>query len=403
MRIKTTTAVATPAAPPPQPENSRARPAIDLFAAPAVALGLDAADGITGPWGKNTNLTILLHGLYDEGNRVYLTEVARAWRRMLPGAQVGFAASEIEKNLGEDERDFWKPQDLAWIDDRRARLIRELRPELDFLVEGKPMPILPPLKYDTKINNCNKMIASVQAGLSVVDTPWVLRIRADAMIRHAARIGTEYDLFARHVGTPKAFRQPVAISPYYTINPFGIERMTFHVSDWYNIGLTDDVRDYWNVATMDIADATYFEGMPHAAHSNRFERTMRARLPPEMMIGTTFAARHGYRVPSYFNELGFESESLTFLRENFVMPDPDVIGMSMGKYSNARKWILTSLLIISPAEWRVLAEGGEPAFRKAITGKLRLIRTAEALRRMNVLRRIRQSRAVRLLGWVCKS
>lgn len=393
----------TPGAPAPAaPAESRADVVQDRFTAPVIAEGIDVQQKISGPWGNNANITVMLHGHYDEGNRAWLTEVIRSWRRALPGAQVGMAASQIDQNLTEAERDLWRPEDVERADDRRVRLIRQMQPEVDFLVESHPAGVLPPLKFDDKANNCNKMIGAVQAGLSAVDTRWVLRIREDAYIQHPARMGADYEAFARHIGTPKAFRQPVAISPYYTINPFGLERMSFHVSDWYNLGLTEDVADYWNVAPMSFGDATYFEGMPHAPHTNRYERPMRARMPPEMLIATTFAARHGYRVPHYFNETGYESDALAFMRDNFVMPDPDVIGMGMEKYRKQRNWVLTGLLVISPAEWKILMEGGEPAFRAAIRGKERMIRLAEIRRRMLPFGRIRRSKVFRSLGWMIR-
>lgn len=392
-----------PELPSPPYSSSKADPVPDYYAHPKTQIEVDQKNGVRAPWGDNSNLTVLLHGMYDEGNRTYLSSLAKSWRRTLPGAQIGFSASEIEKNISLAERDFWQQSDLDWVDDRRARLIRQLRPDVDFIVEGEAMAALAPLKFDDKVNNCNKMIASVQAGLAAVRTPWVLRIRSDALIRHPARIADAYAHFAKHVGRPKAFKQPVAICPYYTINPLGLERMSFHVSDWYNLGLIEDVRDYWNVAPMTMMDATYFEGVPHAHHTNSFEKPMRAKMPPEMMIGTTFAARHGYKVPSYFNETGYESEGLAFIRDNFVMPDPDVIGMSIGKYANARKWILTGLLVISAQEWYILAEGGEKAFRKATALKRWMLRLATARRKLNVFSKIRHSKAIRSFGWVIKS
>jgi CTP:molybdopterin cytidylyltransferase MocA len=382
--------------------SAKADPVLDYYAYPKSRSGADVDGEALAPWGENENLTVLLHGVYDEGNRAYMSDLIASWRRALPGAQIGFAASEIERNISPQERDFWRQEDLDWIDDRRIRLLRQLRPELDFIVEGRPQNVLAPLKFDDKANNCNKMIASVQAGLAMVKTPWVLRIRSDALIRHPERMAQAYDHFAKHVGTPKVFKRPIAICPYYTINPYGLERMSFHISDWYNLGLTEDVRDYWDVAPMTMADATYFEGVPHAPHTNSFERPMRAKMPPEMMIATTFAARHGYRVPGYFNELGYEADALDFIRENFVMPDPDVIGMSLGKYARERKWILTGLLIISAREWQILAESGKSAFRNATASKRWMLYWANLRRKLNVYSGVRHSKAIRSIGWIIK-
>lgn len=97
--------------------------------------------------------------------------------------------------------------------------------------------------------NYNRMIVAVRAGLNFVDTKYVLRMRNDLLL-HDDRILIDYNyyfpkkeekygLFKEKIVTLSSFTQKIAVLPEYN-------DVNVSVSDWLHLGLTEDVKLYWN-------------------------------------------------------------------------------------------------------------------------------------------------------------
>ena len=344
--------------------------------------------------------TVLLHGPIVAEHLHGLVGMIRSWRRAYPRATVIFGASQIDADLSDVDRALWKAFDLEAHDHRRRILAEAVAAEVDALTQAPFAPPLPPLKFDDKPNNCNKMIAAVQSALPIVETEWLLRIRSDAFIHALSELREDYALHARAVGRPPALGAPLAVSPYFTLNPYLLERMSFHVSDWFNFGLTADIRDYWAVSPMEWRDAAHFESFEHPPHTSPTERAMRARMPPEMHLATNFARRHGYRTPDVFNALGYEDEGLRFIRENVIVADPRRIGLNMTKYRHMRGWYQNRMQLIQNWDWRRLVTQGVGPFAAESRRRRRDIDVHFALDRREIARRIARNGLVRRIAWL---
>jgi hypothetical protein len=99
-----------------------------------------------------------------------------------------------------------------------------------------------PIKFDPKVNNANLQIVAAKAGLARATRSYALRVRSDFLFLDRSLLS----FYARNASLPRGldavFRQRIMISPYFTLNPFTMERLPFHFSDWFHFGLRDDVQ-----------------------------------------------------------------------------------------------------------------------------------------------------------------
>ena len=214
---------------------------------------------------------------------------------------------------------------------------------------------LPPLKFNSRENNCNRMIAAAQAGLAVASRDFVLRTRSDSFFFNLGALVD--DVISFHV------MDKIVVSPFYTINPLLREKLSFHFSDWFHFGRTDAVRALWNVPYLSYADATYFEHHDHHALASNEERAFRARFSPEQWITMHYARKKGFKTPEFAYEKGYEKQTLEFLRQEFFIADIDKIGFHFPKYMDGFKRYKTyKLHCVSQDDWIALHQRGIDAF-----------------------------------------
>ena len=147
-----------------------------------------------------------------------------------------------------------------------------------------------------KPNNVNRQIVSSAAGLAAVRTPFAMKLRNDALLLHGGAL-TE---LGRLKG---ANPQRIVTLSHFSVNPHRFERMPFHFSDWFQLGTTQSLCDLWSCPLMTLAQATHYDSQPWAAHSNVLERRFCARWPAEQHVWRHYAAKLGYRVPDFHNDI----------------------------------------------------------------------------------------------------
>jgi len=207
-------------------------------------------------------------------------------------------------------------------------LQREL--QLDAVVESPDPGGLAPLKLgDRKTNNVNRQLATTRAGLDAVQTPYAAKLRTDCFLEHAG--------FLDHYAEQRALdggRERLLGCSFFTLDPTMFERLSYHLSDWFQFGPTMLLRDYWSAPFMSPRNAQHYERQRHASGSTLFERGFRARYAVEQHLCMHFAAARGYACPRYLNDVApaLLAEYQRFLAHEILLLDPWQIGLRFEKY-----------------------------------------------------------------------
>ena len=114
-----------------------------------------------------------------------------------------------------------------------------------------------------RLNNVNRQIVAMRAGLERIDTRWALKLRSDTKLVSAGMV----DLWPRYPERSPAFKVfenriiTSAILTYDARLCFGRKLFTpffFHVNDMIQFGLTSDLRRLWCIPLMPPEDFTFF-------------------------------------------------------------------------------------------------------------------------------------------------
>lgn len=182
---------------------------------------------------------------------------------------------------------------------------------------------LPPIKRDnSKLNNINFQISAAQAGLALVKSEYVLRIRSDLIFLDHTFLADYIEGCALPRGSADMFEQRVMISWLYTLNPYSIERLPLHFSDWFHLGLTRDVVRMWDVPPMTMADSVYYSCHDYLVGSNNAERLFLVRVAVEQYIAyNAFKKNFPSLCLEFHNDLRSRELSMNILVDNFVVCD----------------------------------------------------------------------------------
>lgn len=307
------------------------------------------------------DLSIVVQGSLYDWNLVQTAAHCEHWRRLFPAAEIVLAVATTDILLGSTGKRHVVDDPQLVPDLRHNGLfqaaLRRLTNACDRLVLSEGAMPLPPIKFDTKVNNVNLMIVAAKAGLANVGGRYTLRVRSDMIFLDRSVIGfylAHRDLPRR---MPRAFRQRVMISPYFTLNPYAMERLPFHFSDWFNLGLTEDVRALWSIEEMPLADGSYHAARPHSAAANRLERKFRVRVAVEQHIAFGFLRAH---YPECHLEVLTDrrsaQRSVEILLDEFLICDHGAVPTILDKYARTFSDPNMQLLCITYPLWRRLLD-----------------------------------------------
>lgn len=302
---------------------------------------------------KTNEITIVFQGAikaYKQLGSPSFAEMVRNTRKVLPGATIILATwegAEIPKGLGVDE--------LVFVKDPGA---------------------LAPLKLiDDKLNNINRQIASTHAGMQHVKTRYAVKLRTDSFLEHASFI----DFYEKQVRRDGRANR-IVTGAFFTLDIRVFERIPYHVSDWFQFGLTDVLKAYWDVPFMTEDAGRYYETHPHAAGSNVFERRFRAEFAVEQYICMHYATTIGYRAPEHINDTAADvvADSQRFIATEVMVLDPWQCGFLLPKYQWVHGSVWQRINNLMHIDWLALSaqpalDDTEPAdLQSAIASRQRL-------------------------------
>lgn len=306
-------------------------------------------------------LSIVVQGPLFQGNLVETANHCRHWRELFPGAQIILAVSVTDVIVGNVESGAYTAMHLTGRHEHDGHLQAALRTitaccDLVAVAEGA-LP-LPPIKSDSpKLNNTNMLIASAKAGLALASGAHVLRIRSDMIFLDRGFL----DQWEAGQAMPRqdaaVFGSRVLISWLYTLNPFTVERMALHYSDWFHFGLLEDVRQIWDVPPITLRDAVYYRTHPHAAGTNAAERLFNIRRAVEQHILYHCFKRHfPGLVLEYHTDRTSVTLALDILVDNFVLCDLVAARCVFEKYAGEFVNPDKRVHCLTPEDWYRMAQ-----------------------------------------------
>ncbi|MBI5333755.1 MAG: hypothetical protein HZB72_04065 [Burkholderiales bacterium] len=209
---------------------------------------------------RNEDITVVVQGAIDKR----LTPICLASiRKVLPGATVVLST--------------WKDPALPKFD-------------CDVLVQSEdPGAGVADWIHNVR-NNVNRQIVSTLAGLREVRTKYALKIRSDIELVSRAFL----DYFER-LGEPPAdpaavLKRRLVVNNLYCTDP-RVRQLCFHISDWTQFGLTEDVLALWDI---DLQPQEYdrFYSDRERPEIDTFP-TWNGRYVPEQYIWASFLKKRG--------------------------------------------------------------------------------------------------------------
>lgn len=292
----------------------------------------------------NADITVVVQGPVqslperpqDEGiTRRCLASV----RRYLPGARVILST--------------WPDQDLDGLDYDQLVINDDPGPNIiGYDRDGTP-----------RVENTNRQIVCTAGGLEHVETPYAMKLRADNFLigdgfkalqqRYPARCDDWRLLKARVVVTNTLARK------YYAGR-----RIAFCLADFFNFGLTGDVRNIWDLPLLD--DYPFDPSLVGALqHRGAPEKT----LDVDQMLAERFINKNIDPPLTLMHEFdtsgGKLRDSDIFFANNFVVATPEQIGLGLPlKFTEGRQAKFSSqATCLTFPEWeRLYRQYCDPAF-----------------------------------------
>jgi hypothetical protein len=151
----------------------------------------------------------------------------------------------------------------------------------------------PPIVFDDingNINNVNKLIISVQSGLSVATRKYVIKTRSDHRFESDAVLTLLHEI-EQNAGEPDLFSVPVGLTNLFLRNPVKTPYL-FHLSDTVQFGRTEDLQHIWAIDLVTKGEVTLKNG-PRINPLGTFQGYTIFRLVPEQSVCLKFLATKG--------------------------------------------------------------------------------------------------------------
>ncbi len=182
-------------------------------------------------------------------------------------------------------------------------------------------------------------------------------------------------------GATTCLQQRVMISDLFTLNPFTLERMPLHFSDWFHFGLLADIRTLWDVPPISYRDSIHYRVNPHDPNSNDLERLFYTRLAVEQHLAyAAFKPRLPALTVDYHNDPTSAELACRILVDNFVVCDVAATKLFFEKYDHAKQDLEMPVKCITFADWAALARAPELACATFFAGKIAAAQTMLAAR-----------------------
>lgn len=149
--------------------------------------------------------------------------------------------------------------------------------------------------YEGTKNNLARQIVSTKNGLKQVKTKFAMKIRSDMTINGIEYINA-FQLYSDCRSEEfKILKNRIIVSNFYCRNPKRID-LPFHVSDWFQFGLTEDLLNLWDIEPNEPENSHYFLSREKPQNvkelSTELYGTLFFRYFPEQFIWINFLKKN---------------------------------------------------------------------------------------------------------------
>lgn len=321
-------------------------------------------------------LSIVVQGALFQGNLVETANHCRHWRQLFPQAEIILSLSLSDVVFGAVQDGVFQTMRLVPAlrhDGHLLNALAVIRENCDKVALAEPALPLPPIKVDTpKPNNANLQIAAARRGLGLATGRYVLRVRSDLLFLDRDFLDQHREASVLPRGVATALKQRVLISPLYTLNPYTLERMPLHFSDWFHFGLLQDTRRIWDVPPVTLVDAMHYRTHPHAPGSNARERLFNTRLGVEQhILYHCFKSSFPALMLDHHNDRTSARLAMDILLDNFAIADLTRARCVFNKYSGEFTDHTKRFHCLTREDWLAMARARAVDYRETLAHKLR--------------------------------
>jgi hypothetical protein len=175
-------------------------------------------------------------------------------------------------------------------------------------------------RRNTIFSNINRQIISTQAGLARVDTKYSLKFRTDLELVHTGFVDY-FNKYQDYDDRYKCVSERVLLWNLYSRNPHLKFSYPYHFSDIVLFGLTQDLRDIWDIPTMPEGDLV------------RCRKTMCNRYMPEQYIWLSYLRKYKKIECNQYDssDKRIFVESKNYMLNNVVLLSSDRFGFAVYK------------------------------------------------------------------------
>ena len=327
-------------------------------------------------WDSPHILSIIVQGALFQGNMIETANHCRHWRELFPEAEIILALSVTDVIFGDLKDGALNNPRLVPAHRHDRHLLEALTVIINSCnkigLSSDALP-LPPIKIDSpKLNNMNFQIAAAQMGLTMVSGKYVLRIRSDMVFLDRSFLDQYTASQMPPRGEATLFTERVLVSWLFTLNPFTVERMPLHISDWFHFGLVDDVRRIWTIPKITLADSLYYRTHPHAPYSNIPERLFNSRLAVEQHLAYHCFKKHFPKlILDYHNDHSSIELCMDILVDNFALCDLVATSCIFEKYAHEFNEHTKRYHCLTRSDWFAMAQSRDVSYRDTLLPKIK--------------------------------
>lgn len=267
------------------------------------------------------NLSIVLQGGVFEKNSTEVTNIASEYRKLFPESEIllSISSSDFLNFPGSSENELI-PYKQNLSNQKFINVCNILNSLVDkFIFCDNALP-LPPVNVKHPNCNANYQIEAAKRGLAEATREFVLRVRNDFLFQDDSFINQYIEMSGNVRGRFSVFQERIMICSLFTINPYAVERLPFHYSDWFHFGKLADVRLLWDVPHISLNYMTYYMNNPYLPGSTELERHFLAKTGVEQYISFGFFSKHFPELKlACHNDIRSRRESIDILLDNFCI------------------------------------------------------------------------------------
>ena len=177
-------------------------------------------------------------------------------------------------------------------------------------------------------NNNNRQIISTYKGLKLASRKYAIKIRADFRIENT----NFFNFIGKYTNYNKYpfFKQRIIVSTYFSRNPEKTP-LLYHISDLFQIGLTEDLTSLWNIDPQPEPQTTRALPYSKTIWNDPFRHNKyKMRYASEQYIWYAFTKKMNLDLTlNYFSQVPIRliSKATVSVIDNFIILSPEQIGL----------------------------------------------------------------------------